>query len=148
MFTRILVPSDGSELSERAVDGAVELAKIHGATLVAVNVQPPFRVPPIAEVVPSGQFFSEEKYEETIRSYAAQILSGVEQRAQAAGVQYEVATAVYDQPWEAIIDMAERKSCDLIFMASHGRRGVAGLLLGSETQKVLTHCKIPVLVYR
>ena len=57
-------------------------------------------------------------------------------------------TAVYDQPYQAIIDMAERKGCDLIFMASHGRRGVAGLLLGSETQKVLTHCKVPVLVYR
>ena len=147
MFRKILVPTDGSERSGKAVDGAIELAKQHGASIVAMNVQPPFRVPPIAEM-PSAQFFSEDKYEETIRAYAAEILSDVEIRAKAAGVSCEVATAVYDQPWQAIIDMAERKECDLIFMASHGRRGVAGLLLGSETQKVLTHCKVPVLVYR
>ncbi|MFA7505219.1 MAG: universal stress protein [Burkholderiaceae bacterium] len=147
MFKKILVPTDGSELSSKAVTGAIALAKLHGAELVAMNVQPPFRVPPIAEM-PSAQFFSEDKYEETIRAYAAEILGEVETQAKAAGVACDIATAVYDQPWQAIIDMAERKGCDLIFMSSHGRRGVAGLLLGSETQKVLTHCKVPVLVYR
>jgi len=147
MFKKILVPTDGSDLSGKAVAGAIALAKLHGASLVAMNVQPPFRVPPIAEM-PSAQFFSEDKYEETIRAYAAEILADVETQAKAAGVACEVTTAVYDQPYQAIIDMAERKGCDLIFMASHGRRGVAGLLLGSETQKVLTHSTIPVLVFR
>ena len=147
MFKKILVPTDGSELSGKAVDGAIDLAKIHGASIVAMNVQPPFRVPPIAEM-PSAQFFSEDKYEETIRAYAAEILSDVENRAKAAGVACEVATAVYDQPWQAIIDMAERKGCDLIFMSSHGRRGLSALVLGSETNKVLPHSSIPVLIFR
>src|SRR5690606_36718988 len=142
MCKKILVPTDGSELSGKEVDGAIKLAKKHGASIVAMNVEPPFRVPPIAEM-PSAQFFSEDKYEETIRAYAAEILSDAENRAKAAGVACEVATAVYDQLWQAINDMAERKQCDLIFMASHGGRGVAGLLLCSETQTELTHCKVP-----
>ncbi|MEZ5728992.1 MAG: universal stress protein [Burkholderiaceae bacterium] len=147
MFKKILVPTDGTELSGRAVSGAIRFAAEQKASIVALNVQPPYRMPPMAEV-PTAQFLSEEQYEAGIKEYTASMLGSVVEEAKAAGVACETATAMYDHAYQAVIDIAESKGCDLIFMASHGRRGVAGLLLGSETTKVLTHCKIPVLVYR
>ncbi len=147
MFKRILVPTDGSELAMKAVKGAIALAAETQASVVALNVQPPFRTPPVSEV-PTAQFLSPEQYEANVKEYAATVLTAAVDLAKAAGVACETVTAMYDQAYEAIIETAERKGCDLIFMASHGRRGVSALLLGSETNKVLTHCKIPVLVFR
>lgn len=147
MFKRILVPTDGSELSDKAVAGAIALAKIHGAGLVVVNVQPPFRKLPLTDA-PSPDAYSADKYLQTVRGHAAEIVARVKAQAEEAGVAVETRTTVSEQPFRAIVDVAEGDGCDLIFMASHGRRGVAGLLLGSETQKVLTHCKVPVLVFR
>ncbi len=88
------------------------------------------------------------QYERAHESRAREVLGDARSRATTAGVPCEVISVVNDAPWQAIIEAAQRQGCDLVFMASHGRRGVAGMLLGSETQRVLTHCKVPVLVYR
>ncbi len=147
MFRRILVPTDGSELSTEALKSAVGLAKESGATLVLLNVQPVYR-PPIVAEVPVADVFSQEEYEAGARQVADKVLADAQALAAAASVPTQLVPQLDASPWEAIIRVARDEGCDLIFMASHGRRGVVGLLLGSETQKVLTHCKIPVLVHR
>ena len=145
MYKHILIPTDGSELSDRAVGEAVAFAKFLGARMTAVTVSPPFHLtgydPFLITVTPT-------QYERAHESRAREVLGSARSKAATAGVPCEVVSVVSDAPWQAIIDTAQRMACDLVFMASHGRRGVAGMLLGSETQRVLTHCKVPVLVYR
>jgi nucleotide-binding universal stress UspA family protein len=147
MFRRILVPTDGSELSNKAVDAAIALAKDNGASIVALNVQAEYRPPVVAEV-PVGDIYSREEYEAGATRVSEKLLGDVAAKAKAVGVEVKQVSQLASSPWETIIKAARDEGCDLIFMASHGRRGMAGLLLGSETQKVLTHCKVPVLVYR
>lgn len=149
MFKHILLPTDGSKLSDNAVKQAIEVAKAFRARITALNVvgshhlvQPDegFAFPEIPALT---KRFEEE---ETVR--AKKILASVKETVQMAGVNCDVIVATGDVPYEMIIDQATRFDCDLIVMASHGRRGLEGILLGSETQKVLTHSKIPVLVCR
>lgn len=147
MFRRILVPTDGSELSSGALKAAVALAKDNGATIIALNVQPVYRPPVVAEV-PVADVYSQEEYEAGALQVANKILEDANAVAKASAVLCKTVAQLDSSPYEAIIRIARDEGCDLIFMASHGRRGMASLLLGSETQKVLTHCKIPVLVYR
>ncbi len=147
MFRRILVPTDGSELSNKAVDAAISLAKDAGASIVALNVQAEYRPPVVAEV-PVGDIYSREEYEAGATRVSEKLLGDLAAKAKAVGVEVKQVSQLASSPWETIIKAARDEGCDLIFMASHGRRGMAGLLLGSETQKVLTHCKVPVLVYR
>lgn len=147
MFRRILVPTDGSELSTQSVKAAISLAKESGAAIVALNVQPVYRPPVVAEV-PVADVYSQEEYEAGALQVANKVLADAAAVASAASVVCKSVAQLDSSPYEAIIRVARDEGCDLIFMASHGRRGMAGLLLGSETQKVLTHCKIPVLVYR
>ena len=147
MFRRMLVPTDGSELSANAVKAAVSLARESGASVVALNVQPVYRPPVVAEV-PVADVYSQEEYEAGALEAANKVLAGVASETSSAGVACKTVALLDASPYEAIIRVARDEGCDLIFMASHGRRGMAHLLLGSETQKVLTHCKIPVLVYR
>ncbi len=147
MFRRILVPTDGSELSNESVKAAVKLAAGSGASIVALNVQPVYRPPVVAEV-PIADVYSQEEYEAGAMKVANKVLADVCALAAASSVPCKTIAQLDASAWEAIIRLAREKGCDLIFMASHGRRGIAGLLLGSETQKVLTHCKIPVLVHR
>ena len=145
MYKHILVPTDGSDLSDRAVAEAIAFARSLGARITALTVSPPFHLtgydPFLVTVTPT-------QYERAHESRAREILGDARAKAAAAGVPCEVVSMVSDAPWQAIIETAQRQGCDLVFMASHGRRGVAGMLLGSETQRVLTHCKVPVLVYR
>jgi len=145
MYQHILVPTDGSDLSGRAVGEAVAFARSVGARITALTVSPPFQLdgyePFLVTVTPT-------QHERAHETRAREVLGDVRSRASAAGVPCEVVAVVNDAPWQAIIEIAQRQGCDLVFMASHGRRGMAGMLLGSETQRVLTHCKIPVLVYR
>jgi nucleotide-binding universal stress UspA family protein len=147
MFRNILVPTDGSELSTESVKAAIKLAQENGAAIVALNVQPIYRPPVVAEVPVAG-VYSQEEYEAGAMKVANRVLSEVAELAAAASVPCKTVAQLEVTPWEAIVKVARLEGSDLIFMASHGRRGVAGLLLGSETQKVLTHCKIPVLVHR
>jgi nucleotide-binding universal stress UspA family protein len=144
MYTNILIPTDGSELAGKAVDSGIALAKRLGAKVTVLTVSPPFR-----------RFTTDrESLEDApgqyarMRKHAENILGAVAQAAQAAGVACEMVQVEHEHPYQAIIDTTESKGCDLIVMASHGRRGISAIVLGSETFKVLTHCKIPVLVHR
>ena len=147
MFKRILFPTDASEPSKAATDAAIRFAADQKAVLIVLNVQPPFRAPPAA-LVPMSNYYSEEKYIEAVRAYAKDVTDAVVEKAKSQSVAVEAVTKISDQVHEAIINAAEKHKCDLIFMASHGRHGIAGMVLGSETNKVLTHCKVPMLVYR
>lgn len=147
MYTHLLVPSDGSELSNRAIQSAVTLARTLNARVTFLYIQPEFPLPFAGE----GAMMVPESRDEFARSTLEQsqrILGEAEAIGREAGIATQSRTAVSDTPYEQIIKTAEAEGCDLVFMASHGRKGLAGLLIGSETHKVLTHCKIPVLVYR
>ena len=144
MFKRILVPTDGSDITAKAIDTSIGLAKSLGAQLYTISVKEPFPYSAISEMQPTPpqEFFDAQE-----RIAAKRVQAVVDQCAQA-GVPCQSHTVEALHPWEAIIDHAKGMECDLLVMASHGRRGVSALLLGSETQKVLTHSKIPVLVVR
>ena len=147
MFKHIRVPTDGSALSDSTVARAVSFAKESGARITFFYSQPDFPMPIYGEgalIDPT----TPEQFAKSASAEAEAILSKARGAAEADGVACDSDTAVNEVPYEAIIDAADRAGCDLIFMASHGRRGIAGLLLGSETQKVLPHSKTPVLVYR
>ena len=145
MYSNILIPTDGSELAGKAVLHGVALARQIGARVTALTVLPPFHVlttnPQMLEDTPA-------QYKERMQDHAKATLASIAEAAQAAGVVCEVLHVEHEHPYQAIIDTATAKGCDLIAMASHGRRGIGALLLGSETVKVLTHSKIPVLVHR
>jgi len=147
MFKHVLVPTDGSELSEATVNRAISFAKDAAARITFFYAQPDFPMPIYGEgalIDPT----TPEQFAKSAAQEAARILDSAKGKAEAVGVVCDTDTQVNEIPYEAIIEAAERHGCDLIFMASHGRRGLASLLLGSETQKVLTHTRIPVLVYR
>jgi nucleotide-binding universal stress UspA family protein len=145
MFKHILIPTDGSDLSRKAVLYGVQLAKSCGAKVTALIVTDPYRAATIDAVLIQ---VGEEEYEEASRRLSERAMEQVRMAAEAAGVPCETIREVHDQPYRAIIDAAHALGCDLVVMASHGRRGISALLLGSETVKVLTHSTIPVLVYR
>lgn len=147
MFKHILVPTDGSPLSGDAVAHAVAFAKDTGARITFFFAKPDYPVSFYGEGAIMDPA-SPEKFAELAQKQADEILGAAAKLAQQAGVECDTASAVSEAPHEAIIAEANGRGCDLIFMASHGRRGISALLLGSETQKVLTHSKIPVLVYR
>ena len=147
MFKHILVPTDGSELSTDTVKRAVTFAKEAGARITFFFSKPDYPMAFYGEgalIDPT----TPEKFAAMAEAQAQEILGAAAAEAAAAGVGCASLSATSDIPYESIIDAATSSGCDLIFMASHGRRGFSGLLLGSETQKVLTHSKIPVLVYR
>ena len=145
MYKHILIPTDGSELSEQAVNYAVSLAKAVSAKVTAITVSAPFH---IFAVEPNMVTDTLESYMARMRPVAAKRLSYVKDAAAAAGVDCDVVHAQHEHPYQAIIDTAITRGCDLIVMASHGRRGISAVVLGSETVKLLTHSTIPVLVYR
>lgn len=144
MYKRILVPTDGSEITGKALQTAIDLARLAGADLFAIGVKEPFPYSAISEMqpVPPQEFFDAQE------RIAAANVQAVVAAAQAAGLKCQGHTVEALHPWEALLDHAKTQGCDLIVMASHGRRGVSALLLGSETQKVLTHSTLPVLVVR
>ena len=147
MFTHILVPTDGSSLSQEAARKAVVFAKETGARITAFYAKPEGPMAQYIEGVQVDKLILEH-YEKAAKEHAKAILGFVEGLCRDAGIVCATAEASSDSPYEAIIEAANANGCDLIFMASHGRRGISGLLLGSETSKVLTHSKIPVLVCR
>jgi nucleotide-binding universal stress UspA family protein len=144
MMKKILVPTDGSELSVKAIAGAVELAGKLGAKIVGMTAIEPYSYSSISEYRPE----SFEAFEARTENIAQERLKKIETMAAAANVEVETSVVKTFSPYEAIIETATERGCDVIFMASHGRRGLNAVLLGSETQKVLTHSKIPVMVYR
>jgi nucleotide-binding universal stress UspA family protein len=145
MFKHLLLPTDGSPLSETAIQNGVQFAKSINARLTGFHVMPEFHVFTYGTEMLED---TNEEFAKDSRAHADQFLAVIEKAAKAAGVTCDTGLATSDHPYEAIIKAAEERNCDLIMMASHGRRGLRGILLGSETQKVLIHSKIPVLVYR
>lgn len=147
MFKHILVPTDGSELSQATAERAVSFAKEAGARITAFYSKPEYPIAYFGEgalIDPT----TPEKFAELSEQQSTEYLGMVEKLCAEAGVPCSKLSVTSDVPYEAIIEAAETTGCDLIFMASHGRRGISGFLLGSETNKVLTHSKVPVLVYR
>jgi nucleotide-binding universal stress UspA family protein len=145
MFKTILIPTDGSDLSRKALLYGVQLARENKARVVALTVRPPYVIGSMDMI---GVVGSQDEFEAETQRYADYALTQAKMAGEAAGVPVETVQDVGDQPYRAIIDCAKAHDCDLIVMASHGRRGVSALLLGSETAKVLTHSHVPVLVYR
>ncbi len=147
MFQHILVPTDGSELSAKVAKQAVELAKAVGAKVTGFYAAPDYNstyyINGYVVRTPSPKVRAE-----ATRKQALKYLSMIEVEAEVEKVPCAVFYTVSDSPYEAIIDAAKKKKCDLIVMASHGRRGLSALVLGSETHKLLVHSKIPVLVCR
>ena len=147
MYKHILVPTDGSKLSAKAIRAAARLAGLCQAKLTGLYVIAPDLPPVYVEGAMYGGL-SARNYKELKEKEAKKALALVDIEAQTSGLQASTMSLTADQPWKAMIGAARSKKCDLIVMASHGRRGLSGLLLGSETAKVLTHSKVPVLVCR
>ncbi len=147
MFKHLLVPTDGSALSDETVVSAVNFAFEAGAEVTFLYVRPDYPVSYFGEgalVDPT----TPDNFAEMTARVADEILQRSAEQARTKGVVSHTRAVINDLPYEAIIEVAHSDGCDLIFMASHGRKGLASLLLGSETHKVLTHSTIPVLVYR
>jgi nucleotide-binding universal stress UspA family protein len=144
MYKRILISTDGSDISQKATQSAIALARTTGAELYAISVKEPFPYSAISEMqpVPPQEFFDAQE------RIAGERVKAVVSAAGNAGVTCHAHTVEAIHPWEAILDHAKTQGCDLVVMASHGRSGLSALLLGSETQKVLTHSSIPVLVIK
>jgi nucleotide-binding universal stress UspA family protein len=147
VFKHILIPTDGSAVSRKAVAAGIELAKALGAKVTAVYAAPAATPIVYKHFLPVG-YMTPERHAQAIKRAAARYLDVVAKAAKRAGVACETVSVTSDFPADAILATAKKRKCDLIFMASHGRHGVAAVLLGSETQKVLAHARIPVLVHR
>ena len=145
MFKHLLLPTDGSEASQATLLEGVRLAKQLNARITGISVVPEFHVLTFNTMMIED---TREVFIAESRSQALKYLAVLNQAANESGVPCETEVVLGDHPYEAILQACESKGCDLIVMASHGRRGVQALLIGSETQKVLTHSKVPVLVYR
>ena len=143
MFTHILVATDGSELSHKAEATGLQLARSLGAKLSYVTVRIPFQIYTFEVGVTPDVF---ENYEAKTKASAQEILNRVTAQAAAVGLKATTHELTSEFPYEVILDLAKTQSCDLIVMASHGRRGLSAMLLGSETTKLLTHSSLPVLV--
>ena len=147
MFKNILIPTDGSKLSVKAMKSGVAFAKSIKAEVTGCYVVEPFQPYYFGDYIPPDMPTPKE-FERHAREAGEKYLEQIEAAARAAGLKYGGSVVMADTPYAGIISAAKKGKCDLIFMASHGRSGLSGILLGSQTQKVLTHSKIPVLVYR
>ena len=147
MYRHILIPTDGSELAEHAVTNGLVLAKSLGAKVSVIVIEESFDWLSVSEM--TGRQISEEsaKHAEQIKKHATSVLNRAANAAKQAGVSCDTIQVENEQPYQAIIAAAKDEGCDLIVMASHGRSGLSGVLLGSVTNKVLAHTKTPVLVY-
>jgi len=145
MYKHILIPTDGSDLSSKAIQHGVALAKAVNAKVTAITVSTPFHV---FAVEPAMATDTPQSYAKRIAEGTAKYLGVAKGAASSSGVACDVIQVEHEHPYQAIIDTAKKKGCDLVVMASHGRRGISAVVLGSETVKVLTHNTIPVLVYR
>lgn len=146
MFKNILIPTDGSEQSQRAISTGLALAKVHQAKITGIHVIPDYHL----LIAYEGAFdpVTEERIEEEAKARAEGYLTFMKNAAHEAGISCDTVCETSDHPYDAILKTAEAKNCDLILMTSHGRKGLVAVLLGSETRKVLTHAKVPVLVVR
>ncbi len=145
MFKHILIPTDGSDLSNMAITQGVKFAKEINARVTGITVTMPFHFFALEATMLSD---SMDVYTAETKAMAARNLKILKDTAQAAGVECATVHSVSEHPYEEIVKTAHEVGCDVIFMASHGRRGIQALIMGGETHKVLTHTKLPVLVFR
>ena len=146
MYRHILIPTDGSELAEHAVTNGLSLAKSVSAKVSIIVVETPFDVFSVPESKVQQMPEACAKHAEQIKKHATSVLNRAAEAAKRSGVSCDTIQVEHEQPYQAIIAAAKDKGCDLIVMASHGRSGLSAVLLGSVTNKVLTHTKTPVLV--
>ncbi len=147
MFKHILIPTDGSEVAAKAIRAGVALAKEMGARVTGYHAQEPLPTHIYGEGYVADKRLVAE-FERRAGEFAERCVGAVAVAAKAAGVAFEPLVAKSPVPYKGIVDAAKKQKCDAIFIASHGHRGLTRLLLGSVTQEVLTHSKIPVLVFR
>jgi nucleotide-binding universal stress UspA family protein len=147
MFKHILLPTDGSPVSDKAVKRGIEFAKKIRARVTALHVVPEFKFMADEGITPLSPALK-KRFQDEGKARAKSMLEAVAKQARARGVRCATLCVSSDQPHQEIVATARRRKCDLVMMASHGRRGLSSLLLGSETAKVLTHSKVPVLVVR
>lgn len=145
MFKTILVPTDGSLLSHKAIDAAIAFCQLAGGKIIGLSVAEPYPYSPLSE---SAMMVDANLYQEQMNRMAHLHVQKIADAALAGGVQYETQVAQSFNPSDEIVDIAQKRHCDVIFMASHGRKGLNKLFVGSETQKVLAHTTLPVLVFR
>jgi nucleotide-binding universal stress UspA family protein len=146
MFKHILIPTDGSPVANRAAKACIALARRLGAKVTALN-----SIEELQPIYVEGYVFTRKQlhgFEERARKAGQKRLDAIGKIARAAGVPFNTVVATALSPYEGIIAAAKKRKCDVIFMASHGRRGLSKLIMGSVTQKVLSHSRIPVVVYR
>ena len=148
MYQNILIATDGTKLSAKAVKTGLQLAKAVGAKVTAFFAGPDYPTPVYSEGAVFTNYVSKTRFAKEREAFARKMLGEIEKMGAKAGVTVAPEFGVSNTPYDAILRAARRRKCDLIVMASHGRRGMSAMLLGSETQKVLTHSKIPVLVVR
>jgi nucleotide-binding universal stress UspA family protein len=144
MYRSILIPTDGSAITAKAITSGIALAKALDAKLSTITVKEPFPYSAISEMqpIPPQEFYDAQE------RIAVSRVKEVVAAADKAGLDCQAFTVEAQHPWEAIVEHAKTQGCDLIVMASHGRRGVTAVLLGSETTRVLVHCDVPVLVVK
>jgi nucleotide-binding universal stress UspA family protein len=147
MYRKILITTDGSAVSKQTACAGVKFAQQMGAEILALFVAPEYQYPVYVEIIPPT-YPSEEEYLAQMRRIGADHLSSILEEAGRCGLRSEGLTAFADSAANTIVDVAEKQQCDLIFMGSHGRSGWGQLLLGSVTNKVLSHTTKPVLVHR
>jgi nucleotide-binding universal stress UspA family protein len=145
MFKHLLIPTDGSELSDLAVKNGLALARSLNARVTVLASSRPFHVVAAQPLMVTD---TREEYQKDMELEVGRCLQTARDAARAASVRCDTIHVVSDHPHQAIVATAQARDCDVIFMASHGRTGMTAVLLGSETQKVLTHTKIPVVVWR
>lgn len=147
MYQHILIPTDGSELADKAVKAGIEFARENGARVTLFTAVPEYELPGEAALM-ARHATSIADHARASEKLASDILSKASEQASAARVRFDTDYVQSNKPWEAIIAAAQRHGCDAIFMASHGRKGLAAVWHGSQTREVLTHSKLPTLVYR
>jgi nucleotide-binding universal stress UspA family protein len=148
MYKHILIPTDGSEVAEKGVAAGIEYAREAGATVTFFTAVPEYQPPSEAEVLGRAKVVSFAEHEQNSKRRAEMTLAPAQKAARAAGLVFSTDYAQSNQPWEAIVEAAKRHGCDAIFMGSHGRKGLARLIHGSQAIDVLTHSDIPTLVVR
>lgn len=148
MFTHILAPTDGSALSARAASRAIELAQANKAKATFIMVSPTYRQLTDEGYLIRGTTADKRKWEASAAERARKVIDAATAEAKSAGIKCEAVHLFRDLPYQAIVDTATKNGCDLIVMGSHGYGGIKQWVLGSETTRVLSHSKVPVLVYR
>jgi nucleotide-binding universal stress UspA family protein len=146
MFKHILMPTDGSDHSEKAIERGIELAKLCGAKVTGIHVMPDYRMLLASEGMESASV--DENMDEQARAQAARFLAFVQRTADAAGVPCDTLIAKGQHPYDAIVDTANERGCDLIVMTARHRKGLVSLIMGNEASRVLHRASIPVLTFR